>query len=127
MKKFTLVMISSLVSFKALAWGELGHSSIGHIAEMNLTPQGKQFVQDILGEEPMAVAAMWPDTVRSDARFDSFAEYHFFEIREGYTYGKNPEELKKEKSADVIVSQAKELLLARKKKKRLSRRSLVME
>lgn len=75
--------LSLLLSARAFGWGDLGHAAIGEIAERNLSPAGKALVCDVLGAEPLAVAATYPDHVRNDPRYKDFAPYHFIEVLPG--------------------------------------------
>lgn len=105
MKFFATLLI--LFSTQNLwAWGDLGHSVVGEIAERNLTKKGKQFVQSILGVEPLAVAATWPDHVRSDERFNAFDAYHFWDNDTDASYANFPADKRKSRDAHTIVSQA---------------------
>jgi hypothetical protein len=108
-KKF-LAVLSLVLSTNAFSWADLGHSTVGHIAEKNLSPEGRSFMNSILGGEPMAVAAIWPDQVRDDSRFDAFAPYHFFEIPEGMTSKTIPKDQFPPKSAETILGKGKEAL-----------------
>jgi hypothetical protein len=54
----------------AFAWGPRGHQTVAHIAAMNLNPQARAAVADLLGGQPeamMALSANWADEIR-DAR-----------------------------------------------------------
>jgi hypothetical protein len=93
-----------LTAPQAFGWSDMGHSIVGEIAEQNIRPQTKDFVRGVLGIEPLAVAATWPDHVRDDGRFGhkdadpdkrdadihDFANYHFCEIPSGFTYDTKP-------------------------------------
>lgn len=86
-----LFLATSLSSVAAHAWGDLGHQIVGEIAEERIAPATKDFVRGILGIEPIAIAANWPDHVRDDARFagtgdNDFAPFHFAEVPTGFTY-----------------------------------------
>jgi hypothetical protein len=76
----TLVLILS--GTKAMAWGDVGHQTVGEIAEQILANDNvtKSAIRNILGVEPLAMAATWPDHIRSDGRFDDFAPYHYVTI-----------------------------------------------
>lgn len=102
--------VSSVMPNKAHAWGDLGHEIVGEIAERVLDAKGKNVVRGILGIEPLAVAATWPDKVRSDnnrfahdepdpAKRDhdhrDFDPFHFCEIPVGYTYETAPKKFAK--------------------------------
>lgn len=93
-----------LTALPAVAWGDLGHEIVGGVAEQMIEPQTKDFVRGIMGIEPLAVSAIFPDHVRDDDRFghkDSnpsaraqdnhdFGGYHFCEIPTGSTYDTKP-------------------------------------
>ena len=66
-----LFLMTSLLTIpqKAFSWGDMGHEVVGEVAEQNLSADGRAFVRGILGVEPLAVAATWPDHVRDDKRF----------------------------------------------------------
>ena len=74
----------------AQAWGDLGHQIVGAVAEARMLPETRDFVRGILGIEPVAIAANWPDHVRDDARFShkdsDFAPFHFSEIPTGFSF-----------------------------------------
>jgi hypothetical protein len=90
----------------AWSWGDIGHETTAEIAERQLTPKAKAFVRSILGVEPLAVSATFPDKVRSDHRFDGFAPYHFIEIPPGLTYLKIPEAARADRDSNVIITEA---------------------
>ncbi len=104
--------ISILISANmALAWGDLGHSTVGYIAEQKLTAKAKALVYQIVGTEPLAVSAPWPDHVKSDDRYKPFGAYHYVTIPYEYTYQTLPANLKVAKDSEAILSQAPDLLL----------------
>ncbi len=108
-------LICALVySHIAWSWGDLGHSAVGEIAERNLTPKAKTFVQSIIGIEPLAIAATWPDHVRDDKRFKGFTPYHFWDLPPGSSFAEFPDSQRGERDAHTIVSQAPELLVSDK-------------
>ncbi len=113
MHRLLWLLIPFLFQSQAWAWGDIGHGAIGYIAESLLTSQGKSFVFLQLGHDPLSVAAVFPDQVRSDDRFKSFAPYHFLEIPRGYTFATLPKELRAEKDAHTIISKAPDLLSIR--------------
>lgn len=103
--------LTLLAAQQVLAWGDLGHSTVGFIAEKNLTPAAKAMLQDILGVEPMAVSAIWPDQVRADDRFKMFAAYHFFEIPQGYSMATMTPEMFADRDARTIIFQGPDKIL----------------
>lgn len=105
--QFSAVLISCstiLAGQQAFAWGDLGHAIVGGVAEQTINPVTKDFVRGLMGIEPLAVAAIFPDHVRDDDRFGhkdadpskraqdnhDFGDYHFCEIPTGFTYDTKP-------------------------------------
>jgi hypothetical protein len=111
MKKIPAIMITInlLISPYAFSWGDLGHATVGYLAEKNLTPGARKIVHDILGVEPLSYSAVFPDHVRSDERFNDFALYHFLEIPPGQAF--SPARSAR-KNAHVIIDQVPSLLLS---------------
>lgn len=111
-KSALIAAVSILVSSNALAWGDLGHQTVGEIAQRNLTPNGKKLVYKILGHGPLAEASTYPDLVRSDSDYSDFATFHFVEIDPRYNgdYSKIPSSLRPERDADNLISNIPEKL-----------------
>jgi len=95
---------------QAWAWGDLGHSTVGYIAEYKLTKKAKNMIYKILGPEPLAVSAVFPDHVRSDNRYNAFSNYHFLEIKLGKKFSDLSPSDRAEKDADTLISRAPALL-----------------
>lgn len=93
------------------AWGDLGHSTVGYIADYKLTKKGKNLVYQILGPEPLAISAVFPDHVRSDNRYNNFSLYHFLEIKLGKTFDDLKPSDRADKDSDVMISRVPPLLM----------------
>lgn len=114
-RNFFLSGILILSSPSVYAWGDLGHQTIGAIAESYLTNKGKHFVYDILGTEPLAVAAIFADQVRDEPFFrNEFNQYHFIEIPAGFTFNTLPPYRRELKDADTILRAVPKILLESK-------------
>ncbi|MGE3609260.1 MAG: S1/P1 nuclease [Bacteriovoracaceae bacterium] len=113
MKKLSILFLAAM-SLNSYGWGDLGHATIGYLAEKNLSPEGKKFIYNVLGGEPLALSSTYPDNVRDDERYLGFANYHFFEIRPGQTYETIPKEDLAKKSADTIISQVPSALVSKR-------------
>jgi len=106
-----LLLIACLIKTSfALAWGDLGHQTVGEIAERNLTPQARQGIINILGAERLAQAATWPDAVRDDHDFDPFKDFHFMEIPTGKTYQTLSADERAERDAYTVLTKYPALL-----------------
>ncbi len=109
---FILVLVLTLAYVdSAYSWGDLGHSTVGYIADYKLTKKARNLVYQIIGPEPLALSAVFPDHVRSDNRYNSFVLYHFLEVKLGKTFADLKLSDRAEKDADTIISQAPALLV----------------
>jgi hypothetical protein len=104
LSRFFCVIIVLIAPQKVFGWADLGHEIVGAVAEQTIQPSTEDFVRGILGVEPLAVAAVFPDHVRDDARFahyesnpqkrdhdvHDFGGYHFCDIPTGFTYDTKP-------------------------------------
>lgn len=112
-KTFSALTLSTLISSSAFAWGDLGHGTVGYIAERFLTPKGKAFAHQLVGQDPLSEVAIWPDQVRSDSRYNDFSKYHFLTIPEGSNFATRPEKFIAERDANTILSQAPSLFASK--------------
>jgi hypothetical protein len=90
---FALLMLTAPI---ANAWGCKGHQTVALIAEKHLTPEARQMVQKLLGDNPvdpklrrwcgnattdlMADASTWPDDVRNERKN---GPWHYIDIPRG--------------------------------------------
>jgi hypothetical protein len=79
-------------------WGQIGHRTIGHIADGMLTKKARRNVQRVLGNETLAEVSTWMDEVRSDDAYDYATTWHYCTIPDGMTYETAP----KQAGGDVI-------------------------
>jgi len=98
-----LTFVSLFLSFcaapSALAWGCKGHQTVALIAEKNLTPGARQFLERLLTDNPpdpqlkrycgsardlLADASTWPDDVRSGLKT---GPWHYINIPRGTPRG----------------------------------------
>ncbi|KAI1784082.1 nuclease Le1 [Ganoderma leucocontextum] len=69
----------------AHAWGNLGHETIGFVAQQFLAPKALSFVQSTLGSTwnfSLGPAAIWADQVKSEAAFKWSADLHFVDAQD---------------------------------------------
>ncbi len=100
MKKLTLLLSITLVSFSATAWGPIGHRVVGQIAENHLTKKAKANLQAILGTKSLAEISTYMDFIRSDSSYDHMTYWHYCTIPDGMTY----EEAGTPEEGDAIVT-----------------------
>lgn len=107
--RFTLagLIVIGRLSF---GWGDLGHEMVGELAYRNLTPQAKKMVFEVIGAEPLAKIATFPDSVRSDKAFSKFAPFHFVEVPPGKTVEEALAQHPTKKNGHTVVKVAERLV-----------------
>ena len=106
MKKIIYSLLFALYSHNAYSWGNIGHQTIGEIAERNLTPKVNLAITDILGPERLAISAVWADDVRDDPDYEAFAPYHFISLDDGPYENSKPND----KDSVTILKKVPEIL-----------------
>ncbi len=81
-----------------LAWGPTGHRAIGKVANEYLSSKARKKVSSIMGGQSLAMASTWMDEIRSDRKYDHWADWHWVTIPDGKTY----EETEKSAHGDII-------------------------
>lgn len=66
MKNLSIIVTLCIIPRFLFAWGDLGHRVVGEIAEKFLSSRAKNNVSQILGEESLAKASIWADTIKSE-------------------------------------------------------------
>lgn len=128
-----LILISSLfVSQNVFAWGDMGHQIVANVAEQTINSKTKDFIRGVLGVEPMANAAIWPDLVRDDHRFakrgspvNDFSPYHFCSVETGHDYKSSPRRPEKDAYSAIMNSQKVLVGRASREEKMIALRYLV--
>jgi len=95
----TLASLFVLTASPVFPWGCKGHQTVALIAEKNLTPEARQFVEKLLSENPvdgklkrycgftpdlLADASTWPDDVRGELKN---GPWHYIDIPRGASRG----------------------------------------
>ncbi|CDO70046.1 hypothetical protein BN946_scf184650.g4 [Trametes cinnabarina] len=80
-----IAYITLACSQHALAWGTLGHQTVGYVAQEFLAPNALAFVQSSLGSTysgSLGPAAPWADTVRDESGYTWSAPLHYVDAED---------------------------------------------
>lgn len=101
--KFGSIMLILFFLFPsyAFSWGKTGHRVIGEIATQHLSYKARQSIQEILGDESLAMAANWGDFIKSDTAFKYLNSWHFINIGPNYDYERFIEQLHTDTTANI--------------------------
>jgi len=79
-KKVAVVIAIALVPFTASAWGVLGHRIVGEVADHYINAKTRKAIQQILGNESMAMTANWADFIKSDTSYNYLSNWHYVNL-----------------------------------------------
>lgn len=115
MTKNIIVALALLAApIQALAWGPVGHFTVGLLAQERLTPQAAQAVRDLLGNQNLGEVANWADEVRGNGQYRPSTWFHFEKIPNNTKFIDNikqmPEWQKKKGGVVAAILYGRELL-----------------
>jgi hypothetical protein len=102
-RKFGALAILFCLPFTTFAWGTNGHRISGEIAFSYLSPKAKQAVQQILGNESMALASNWADFIKSDDAYRYLSAWHYVDFDKAYTQAEMNDILAKDTDVDAYT------------------------
>ncbi len=79
-RKIGTTAILFCLPFITFAWGTNGHRISGEIAFSYLSPKAKAAVQQILGNESLALASNWADFIKSDDAYQYLSSWHYIDL-----------------------------------------------
>ncbi|KAH9938884.1 nuclease Le1 [Epithele typhae] len=85
MRVTTIATLLAFSAGSAFAWGNLGHETIGFVAQSFLAPNALSFVQTTLGSVwnfSLGPAAIWADEVKGETAFKWSANLHFVDAED---------------------------------------------
>lgn len=119
LKKLLLIAAIIYAPFQSLAWGTQGHRICGQIASSYLTPKARKAIEQILGNESIALASNWADFVRSDPAFSYLSTWHYIDFDKVYTYPEMVSYLNQDANVDAYTKL--QFLIGELKKNNLSK------
>jgi hypothetical protein len=102
-KKLLLAGLFFYLPFQSMAWGLLGHRIVGEIADSYLTAKARKGVQQILGNESMAMASNWPDFIKSDPAYKYLNNWHYTDFDKNITYQQMQTQLNIDTTANIYT------------------------
>lgn len=89
--------------FQSMAWGLLGHRVVGEIAEKYLTSSTKKKIQQILGNETLAMSSNWADFIKSDSTYNYLDPWHYVNFEKGLSLSQMQDFLAKDTATDAYT------------------------
>ena len=87
MTRWLITLLFFLATILAsFGWGQIGHRTIGQLAEWHLNRQAMKHVNRILGPTSLAMVSTWMDEIRSDSVYDYTSTWHWVTVPTGQTY-----------------------------------------
>ncbi len=85
LKKFSLIILISLISIQISAFDAIGHKIIADIAYENLNCMTRKKVDKLLGKRGIVAYASWADVIKSDPKYSYSYEWHFQNLDKNMT------------------------------------------
>lgn len=86
MKQFLKLILPGVflvLSMNVFAWGTTGHRVVAEIAEQHLSCKAKRQIKKIIGKQPLAYWANWPDFIKSDPEWKMADSWHYINFPSG--------------------------------------------
>jgi hypothetical protein len=74
---FSYLFLSLSSAPLAAAWGNLGHRTVGYLAEKYLSNAGRIYIMNILGDVDISDAAIWADWYKNTPEGKDTGSWHF--------------------------------------------------
>lgn len=100
-------VIACLSYTNSYAWGLTGHRVVAEIADYYLTTKARKNIKKILGNESLAMAANWPDFIKSDPAYNYLNSWHYINFKSGLA----PEQLAEQIKQDTVANAYNKLVL----------------
>lgn len=107
-----------LTSSYSFAWGTTGHRVVVEIAENHLSCKAKRQIKKIIGKQPLAYWANWPDFIKSNPDWKMADSWHYLNFPEGLNRTEFDQNL--ENSSDENLYKRALILMDELKNKNLS-------
>src|SRR5476651_2061346 len=124
-RKFGVAAIMFCLPFTTFAWGTNGHRICGEIAYGYLTPKAKAAVDQILGNESMALASNLSDFIKSVPNFKYLSSWHYIDFDKPYSQKEMDDFLAKDTETDAYTKM--NFLIAELKKKDLPKDAKLLD
>ncbi|ASZ10154.1 S1/P1 nuclease [Chitinophaga pendula] len=75
-------LLLPLLPLAGYGWGPTGHRVVAEIAYQHLTPKARKQIDAIIGRQPLAMIANWPDFIKSDTthKYDGTSRWHYVDF-----------------------------------------------
>lgn len=117
--KLALPGIFLVLSTHVFAWGTTGHRVVAEIAEQHLSCKAKRQIKKIIGKQPLAYWANWPDFIKSDPDWKMADSWHYINFPSGLSKSDFDEKLI-QSSDENIYKRVQDIINELKNHKNLS-------
>lgn len=81
--RFLVIFSTCLLSLNSWGWGQLGHRTVGLIAQSRLSSQSQTAIKELLGNSTLADVSIWADSARPQAPWKHTSGYHYNDAPDG--------------------------------------------
>ncbi|KAA2244783.1 S1/P1 nuclease [Chitinophaga agrisoli] len=100
-----LALLLPLLPLTGYCWGPIGHRVVAEIAWQHLSPEARKAITGLLGRQPLAMIANWPDFIKSDTthKYDHTNRWHYVDFPGNISKDKFNDLLKAEKGENLFT------------------------
>lgn len=80
MRNLFLVILASMLTLSAFAWGGKGHDTVAYIAEKNLSKKTLKRVQAVIGNHSLVYVANWMDNASHTEEYAYTKTWHYVNV-----------------------------------------------
>src|ERR1700744_3023586 len=124
LKKLAVAFAIIYAPLQSMAWGTQGHRICGQIADSYLTPKARKAIQEILGNESIAMTSNWADFIKSDPSYSYLSSWHYIDFDKAYTYPEMQQFLAQDTKVDAYTKM--NFLIGELKKKDISKENKLL-
>jgi len=87
-----------------ISWGEIGHRTVGEIAQNYLSNKAKKALSNLIGNQSLALQSTYADEIRPLKDYAYTAPWHYVNLKEGLNYDQFSALLKSSEMPNIYQS-----------------------
>lgn len=95
-----IIALLLLINVEAFSWGQIGHRTVGHLAEKYLTRKARKNIRKLMDNQRLSYLSTWMDEIKADTAYNYAYDWHWVTIPEGQTY----DVAEKNSNGDLIMT-----------------------
>ncbi|MGK7392016.1 MAG: S1/P1 nuclease [Candidatus Cyclobacteriaceae bacterium M2_1C_046] len=98
--RILIIALLLFINVEAFSWGQIGHRTVGHIAEKYLNRKARKNIRKLMDNQRLSYISTWMDEIKADSLYDFAYTWHWVTIPDEYTY----DIAEKNSEGDIIMT-----------------------